>query len=885
MDLATRLTVATVTLVLVATAVVAVVTYLPLRESVLASRLTWLQSDARQGIVGLGNLIDAAEADVRLLAEIPDSVVALNNADAADTALARTHLNRIFSAMLTAKSDYSQIRLLRDDGSGQEVLRLDRNGPGGSIRSVPVDELQPKGSRGYFREAMALQPSELYVSAIELNREHGEVDVPHQPVLRVASPLRGAGNGNAGLVIINIDLRRAFARLRAVGGPDTDVYLVNEVGDFLIHPDSSRAFGFELGRPFRLKDQFSDLPAPRDIGSGDIQFEESSSRDGDLTMAAAFGRLGSQRTGAVILASPQSAVLGPAGSTLQLVAAASVATVVLAVLLAGVLARSVARPLAKLAHTIDQFDRGEQIQLPERAPGELRLLSNAIHRHIERERLYNAAVESSVDAIVTTDRDGNITAWNRAAEELYGYSREEALGRSKRMLVPDDCLDEFDDILSAVRQGKPTTHIDTKRKSKTGRELPVALSVSPIRSAQGEVLGIFSIARDLTPEREADMLFRQAVDASPAAMIMMDRNGHIVLTNHEVMELFGYSGDDLYGEPVEVLLPEQFRDTHPALRQEFMTEPTKRMMGIGRELYGRRKNGSMFAVEVGLNPLTTAQGPMVLAVVVDITERRRTEQALAERSAELERSNAELEQFAYVASHDLQEPLRMVYSFCELLKEQYGDKFDKDGQEFIEFAVDGARRMRQMIDDLLDYSRVQTSEMQLEPISAQRALDSALFYLSSAIKDCDAEVRHDALPSVLGNETQIARVFQNIIGNALKFRGPTQPIIEITCHAEGANQVFAIADNGIGFRQNENERIFGVFQRLHRREEYPGTGIGLAVCKRIVDRHGGDIWAEAGAGEGTVFKFTLPSAGGIAELPGMGEVASDGDGIEDEGTA
>lgn len=862
MNLATRLTLATVLLVLLATAVVAIVAYLPMRESVLSSRLTWMLSDARQGIVSLGTLVAAAEADVRVLAELPVSAISLSDGDAESRAWAREHASRIFTAMLSAKSDYTQIRLLSLDEDGREVVRLDRMGPAGAIRNVPDNELQPKGARRYFREAIAMSPGDVYVSPVELNRERGEVQVPRQPVLRIASPLASTAGNIAGIVVINIDLTRAFEQLRRIGGPGSGVYLINSNGDFLVHPDQGREFAFEFGTPFLLKDQFPELALLQDAGPGEVQSREISHRGDDLSIAAATGQLGSQRWAALILSTPERAVLGSAINTLQLVAAASVATILLAVILAGLLARSVARPLAKLAHSIERFDRGEKFKLPLNAPGELQLLSNTIRRHMERERLYNAAVEGSTDAIVTTDRDGVITAWNKAAEDLYGYTREEAIGRSKRMLVPDDRLSEFDEIHAAARLGEPTTQIETRRKAKSGRELPVALSVSPVRSAHGEVVGTFSIARDLSAQRQADLLFRQAVDASPAAMIMMDRSGRILLTNHEVKELFGYSSEELLGEAIEILLPEQFRTSHPALRQEFMQGATKRMMGAGRELYGRRRDGSTFPVEVGLNPLNTERGLMVMAVVVDVSERRRTERALEERTAELERSNAELEQFAYVASHDLQEPLRMVYSFCELLKDQYGDKLDENGLEFIDYAVDGARRMRQMIDDLLDYSRVQSDAMRLEPVSAARALDSALFYLSDAIKECDAEIRYGELPTVLGNETQIVRLFQNIVGNALKFRGSNSPLIEISSENFGDKWIFAVSDNGIGFGPEESELIFGVFQRLHARDKYPGTGIGLAISKRIVERHGGEIWAERGAGEGAIFKFTLLAAPG-----------------------
>jgi light-regulated signal transduction histidine kinase (bacteriophytochrome) len=247
-----------------------------------------------------------------------------------------------------------------------------------------------------------------------------------------------------------------------------------------------------------------------------------------------------------------------------------------------------------------------------------------------------------------------------------------------------------------------------------------------------------------------------------------------------------------------------------------------------------------------------------VAIFEDITERKKGEAALREAHEELKRSNAELEQFAYVASHDLQEPLRMVASYTQLLWRRYDARLDKDAREFMAFIIDGATRMKQLIEDLLAYSRVGTKGADFAPVSAEVALRRALFNLRTGIEEAGAAVTHDVLPSVPADEGQLAQLFQNLVGNALKFRSASVPRIHVAVTERPEEWQFEVRDNGIGIEPQYYERIFMVFQRLHNKGEYPGTGIGLAICKKVVERHGGRIWVESRPNAGSSFYFTLP---------------------------
>ncbi len=353
-------------------------------------------------------------------------------------------------------------------------------------------------------------------------------------------------------------------------------------------------------------------------------------------------------------------------------------------------------------------------------------------------------------------------------------------------------------------------------------------------------------------------LFRQVVEAAPNAMVMADRDGRIVLVNAQAERLFGYLRDELVGHSVDMLVPERFRSAHPEYRRMFYGNLSSRPMGTGRDLFALRKDGSEVLVEIGLNPVTTSEEVFVLAAIVDITERKRVEQELIRRTEELARSNHDLEQFAYVASHDLQEPLRAVAGPLQLLQRRYHGQLDARADEFIAHAVDGAARMRKLIEDLLAYSRVGRSGAARELTDCTAALEQALQSLSVVLQESDARINREALPVVVGVPTQLAVLFQNLIGNAIKFRRADQPVrIDIGARRQGDEWIVSVKDNGIGIESQYFERIFMIFQRLHSRAEYPGTGIGLALCKRIVEQHGGRIWVESAPDGGSTFFFTL----------------------------
>ncbi len=358
--------------------------------------------------------------------------------------------------------------------------------------------------------------------------------------------------------------------------------------------------------------------------------------------------------------------------------------------------------------------------------------------------------------------------------------------------------------------------------------------------------------------RASQAMFQGFFNFAPDAIIAVNREGRIVRVNARAEAMFGYHREELLGQAIEVLLPERFTQRHTEHRAGYVAEPHPRAMGTGLELYSRRKDGSEFAVDITLGPLNTDGGLVVMSIVRDVTERKQAEAALARYAQDLARSNAELEQFAYVASHDLQEPLRAVTGMVQLLRQRYQGQLDARADEFITHAVDGATRMQALISDLLTYSRVGTRGKPFAPTGCSAILEDALANLAVALRESGATVTHDTLPVVTADATQMTQLFQNLIGNALKFRGEHPPEVHVGAEQREGEWQFSVRDNGIGIEPQYLERIFGVFQRLHTRREYPGTGIGLAICKKIVERHGGRIWIESEPGQGSTFYFTLP---------------------------
>lgn len=359
--------------------------------------------------------------------------------------------------------------------------------------------------------------------------------------------------------------------------------------------------------------------------------------------------------------------------------------------------------------------------------------------------------------------------------------------------------------------------------------------------------------------RKGEERFRVLVGSSPNAVVLAAADGSITLVNRQAEAMFGYSREELLGRKVEMLVPERFREHHPSYRAGFVAAPQQRAMGAGRDLFALLKDGSELPVEIGLTPIEMPEGLLTMATIIDITKRKRQEAELARTAAELARSNEDLEQFARVVSHDLQEPLRVINSHLRLVNRRLAEGLDVETRQSVDFVIDAAARMQALIRDILAYSRVGRQGRGFVQTDMEAVVRFAISDLAVSIEKCGASIQYGRLPTVTADSTLMLQLLQNLLGNAIKYCAEgNRPEITVGAREERGGWLFWVKDNGIGIDPEDAQRIFQMFQRLHARGEYPGTGIGLSICKKIVEYHGGRIWVESRVGEGSTFFFTIP---------------------------
>lgn len=378
----------------------------------------------------------------------------------------------------------------------------------------------------------------------------------------------------------------------------------------------------------------------------------------------------------------------------------------------------------------------------------------------------------------------------------------------------------------------------------------------------------FELERSIRKIEQAQQKFKALLESAPDAIVIVGETGNIQLVNNQCRYIFGYDKEELMAQHIDVLFPDRFHISHNQTQQLVFGNTPAITTGTALELTGRRKSGEEFPVEVSISSFETEEGRLLTAAIRDISEKKRLEndirdanttleKKVMQRTAELESKNKELEQFAYVASHDLQEPLRTTTSFVELIRKQYYGKLDATANTYIDYIIQASDRMKTLIKDLLDYSRI-GREKKFEQVDCNLVLEEVLADLNRVIKENKATITSGPLPVVTGFSTELKLLFQNLISNSIKFKKPgITPEIGITCQKENGVWHFLFRDNGIGIDKQYQQRIFIIFQRLHNRSVYEGSGIGLAHCKKIVELHGGKIWVESQAGEGSTFHFTL----------------------------
>jgi len=496
-----------------------------------------------------------------------------------------------------------------------------------------------------------------------------------------------------------------------------------------------------------------------------------------------------------------------------------------------------------------------------RANEELRLEISERKRVEDELRIKDNAIESSINGIGIADLKGYLTYANNSFFKMWGYDKKEAL----RKHIENFChiKEEAVEVIEALKN-KGGWIGELKARRKDGSLFDIEFSASVVKDEAGNPICMMASFVDITDRRQAEETLRRSnefnrsiIESCSDCIKVLDIEGRLQFMSRGGQQLMEI-------EDIGQYLNKSYEDFWKGSDYQGAFD------AIAKARKGRVANFSGYCPtadgfpkwwDVVVSPIFGADGKVdrLLSVSRDVTKRKQVEEDLKKVSDELARSNADLQQFAYAASHDLQEPLRGIEGFVKLLTRRYKGKFDTKADEFFEYIVDGVKRMQMLIKDMLAYSQVGTKGKRFNPTECSSILAQALTDLQAAIEESGTVVTHDDLPTIMADASQLSRVLQNLIGNAIKFRGEEAPRVHVSAERKGDEWVFSIRDNGIGIDPKDAERIFIIFQRLHDRAEYPGSGMGLALCKRIVERHGGRIWVESEHGRGSTFFFTVPS--------------------------
>jgi PAS domain S-box-containing protein len=499
-------------------------------------------------------------------------------------------------------------------------------------------------------------------------------------------------------------------------------------------------------------------------------------------------------------------------------------------------------------------------ELVKQRTAELEEINKLLQRKEEEIRL----IADNMPAFLSyVDKDRIFRFVNKIFEEGYGISRQEIIGRPLKSVVGEQIYESIKAEVNAALSGERVAY-ERCIQFRSGETRRVSVNYIPDADKGGNIRGFYALGIDITERmraedalRESEARYRSVVEDQTELINRWKPDGTMTFVNEALCRYVGKNRDELIGRSFMPFIPEKDREEvkknidsinweNPAQTHEhpviLPTGEIRWQQWTNRALFDDKRNIVEFQ-----------------AVGRDITERKKAEEDLKHLADELKRSNNDLQQFAYIAAHDLQAPLLIVDGYMRLITGRCRDKLDEKGNEFIEGAIAAVKGMRDLIRDLLEYSKVGSTDLHMESVNCSSVLNKAISSLQPAIEETTAVVTHDKLPTLVVDPSQVRRLFQNLVGNALKYRGKETPIIHISAQRMEKEWVFSVRDNGIGIAPEQTERIFKIFQRLHGKGEYPGTGIGLAICKKIIERHGGRIWVESELGKGSTFFFTLPA--------------------------
>jgi len=809
-------------------------------------------------ITHLSHTTDWLTNDTDVRADV--TILTTHPVDAPAYLAAHQSLNEAFRG-ITNLNDLSPTMLI-DNKTGEVIASSDGDWEG-----------KLKGNEPYFINGR----NGIYVSDIYHSLSLG------QPTMVIAAPVKDDNGQLAGVIAChaNMDILSEIMLEWTGLGETGETFLVNKynllITDTVFAPDGAfNKWIFGDGATWALEGR---------NGSG--EFVDYRGKP----VVGAY-RWIENRELALIAKQDRAEALSSVTDLRNLIIGVTIGVALIIILFSVMLGRTVTRPLHRLVDGAREVGRGNlDYQLKEQGRDEIGLLTvsfnimvqnlkettssrDELDKEVGERKLAEEKLEEAMSTlsnilqtvpigISVSTPDGQIIESNSTTVQIFGYdSRDEFMSQKAERYYYD--AGDRERFIELLRNQGYVRGFEIQLKRKDGTVFCGSVSSVKQTGQDGSVQFVNSFI-DITERKQAELSLMEIqtnisdlIENSIDGILIADATGKHIFSNNRMCEITGYEYDEFMDMTIKEMTP-------PEDLKKYKEMYDKRLRG--EEVpnhYERpiiRKDGRIILVELRTTTTIWKGEKCALAFMTDITERKKTEGELIRTMEDLERSNRELEQFAYVVSHDLQEPLRMVASYVQLLEKRYKDQLDQDANDFINFATDGAIRMQLMINDILEYSRVGTKGREFKSINLNSVLSKALANLESQIQEHGAIITGDDLPQVFVDEIQMVQLFQNLIGNAIKFRGEEIPRILITATEDNFEWVISIKDNGIGIPQEFRDKIFSVFRKLHAIGQYPGSGIGLAIAAKIVERHSGRIWVESEPGEGSTFYFAIPKIG------------------------
>ena len=877
------------------------------RNHALAELQTRLDTRSSFKAVELQQTIENLRSDVLFLSSTPpvQGIIratfnhGIDPLEHNELAVWKNRFSKILAAFINANPDYYQVRYIGVADGGRELVRADYLE--GFAQATAQNSLQKKGSRDYFLATLKLKPGQIYLSEINLNREHGQVEKPHRRTLRAVTPIYTPDGKLFGMVAINMNVGPMLDKLAEGMRESISAYLLNQQGDYLAHPDAEHTFGFDLGRRSRWQDDITGTQTVESKTPGTSVPLQTSFLSGEPIYVIArelhFDPQQPRRFVTLIYAVSDTVISQQIAHTRKLAIASALGVAAIISLLLFLYVRRAFVPLQQLTKAAYEAGEGRyNTSLSAIRGGELGALATAFRTMLQRigvrdseirqvndelarsEAFSNLIIDSVPDVILIVDVDGMITRVNSRVEPMFGYTADELLGQPVEILVPDRFRAHHPPLRQSYMD-EPSMRMLGKGQEvfgqhRNGHDIPVDVWLVPMKTS--EALHIIVSITDISARKAADQALRSSEEqlrlmtdnVKGYALIMLNPEGQVYSWNEGSQRLNGYGYKDIIGRPMaNFFTAEDVAAGRPAalLRQ---AEIEGRADDEGWRV---RKDGTRFYVDMVLTAIRDPVGDLLgfANITRDITERKVAEEEIlrlnsslenevAERTAELQAANRELESFAYAIAHDLRAPLRAMIGFSQALMEDYGEGFEPEAKTYLDQIVIGSTRMSELVDGLLTLSRSTQGELQRDEVDLSALAERLLTEMAGI--EPERQLSWEVAPGLVtrGDGRMLEAVLRNLLGNAWKYtEGTAEAKIRVYAEQDNQQPVFCIADNGAGFDMAHAGKLFQPFQRLHRQDEFVGIGIGLATVQRIVHRHGGQSQDQATPGRGAMFCFSL----------------------------